>query len=90
MDNVCLERLERTVKKYNGDVEIPSEKLARIIVDLTWCFIQFARSRQAVSDERNSWKYWFKDRVLPQLVTWAILGVIAWLTLVNHHITVVP
>jgi len=94
----CLERLEDSVQRLNGSA-ITDEQSKRLTVDLVGCFIQFARNMYKEinniknnSAKRSSPKYWFVDRVLPgliiSLITWAFLGTMAWIALVNNHIVI--
>lgn len=96
-DMICLQRLKRKAERFNGDDPVPAEDARRMVVDLIFCFVQFAMrtdkeitQMRKTSQERSSWKWWFIDRVLPTLVTWAILGMFAWIALVNQHVIVIP
>jgi len=91
----CLQRVKTQIESLNGDNNPPAVKVRRLTLDGLSCLIQMyeeqahaLESLKKVSEERNSWKYIIRDRVLPNLLTTAILGFIGWLALVNNHIQI--
>ena len=98
----CLERLESRVKSINGD-EITPEEGRRLLVDLVGCFVvvgrQVGRINRKVdlreeddknedSDLMRSSLRWFRDKVLPTLISTGIIAALIWLAAVNGHLIV--
>lgn len=93
----CLERLEQKVTLINGG-NITAAGARTLLVDLAGCFIelgrrqvQMARVITSLHDQENGkggdWAtrsaIWFVNKVLPTLLTSAIILSVAWLAAVN-------
>lgn len=93
-----IQDLQDTVKRIkNGGDGVPTAsqsreltlQLADIIPDL-WDSIRSNRIHiESIINQKKTPKAWFVENVLPSLVTWAILGTIAWFIAVNQHITII-
>jgi len=99
----CLEKLEKEVEKINGVDSVTAAKARRMSIDHIGCFIQFARQNDERFDKlyeylkklderskaRSSPRWWFVDKVLPNIITWAIIGAITWIWVVTNRIQVI-
>ncbi len=102
MSYFCLERLEDRLKLIDGS-KITASESRLLLVDLASCFVDVGRQLEEVmanvesiqtkrpnndSDLMRSGLHWFGERVLPTLISTAILGSILWVSAVNGYISV--
>ena len=94
----CLQRLEEHLHRID-QTNITAAESRRLMVELTACFIEVGRDvgRMKVllsglqknevskkdSDIFRAFLIWFSDKVLPSLVTSAIVALVLWIAAVN-------